>query len=75
MSNTQTAALPQPSLMKSVLSRRRPLTNVHEEVLERIAPLDRLALWITVPVGSMAFFPRCCTDRPPVVSPSRLAYQ
>jgi uncharacterized membrane protein len=30
--------------------------DVHKEVLQTISPLDRLALWITVRVGSMGFF-------------------
>jgi uncharacterized membrane protein len=32
------------------------LRNVHEKVLETISPLDQLALWITIRVGSMSFF-------------------
>jgi uncharacterized membrane protein len=50
------ATLPQPPAVDAVLKRRRPLRNAHDEVLEKIAPLDRLALWITVRVGSMGFF-------------------
>ncbi len=47
--------LPPPSV-DEVIKRRRPLRNVHEEVIEQLSPLDRLALWITIRVGSMGFF-------------------
>jgi uncharacterized membrane protein len=46
----------QPPSVEAVIKRRRPLRNVHKEVLQAISPLDRLALWITVRVGSMGFF-------------------
>jgi uncharacterized membrane protein len=46
----------QPPSIEAVIERRRPLRNVHQEVLQSISPLDRLALWITVRVGSMGFF-------------------
>ncbi len=47
----------QPPSVDDVVKRRRPLRNVHRTVLEeKITPLDRLALWITVRVGSMGFF-------------------
>ena len=56
MSTTSpTLPLPPPSV-EAVIKRRRPLRNVHKEVLETVTPLDRLALWITVQVGSMGFF-------------------
>lgn len=56
MSTTSPATAMQPPSIDAVIKRRRPLSNVHEEVLARITPLDRLALWITVRVGSMGFF-------------------
>jgi hypothetical protein len=57
MSTTSPAMLPQPPSVEALIKRRRPLRNVHKEALQTITPLDRLALWITVRVGSMAFFP------------------
>jgi uncharacterized membrane protein len=42
--------------MTEVIKRRRHLRNVHKVVIETIPPLDRLALWITIRVGSMGFF-------------------
>jgi len=56
MSTTSPAAPLQPPLVEEVIKRRRPLRNVHEEVIVTITPLNRLALWITVRVGSMGFF-------------------
>jgi len=56
MSTTSPALpLPPPSV-EAVIKRRRPLGNVREEVLATVTPLDRLAIWITVRVGSMGFF-------------------
>ena len=56
MSATSPAIPPSPPAVADVLKHRRPLRNVHKEVLEHISALDRLALWITVHVGSMGFF-------------------
>jgi uncharacterized membrane protein len=56
MSITSPAASQQPPPVEAVLTRRRPLRNVNKEVRETIPPLDRLALWITIRVGSMGFF-------------------
>jgi len=56
MSTTSPASSPQPQSVETVIKHRRPLRNVHRAVLETISPLDRLALWITVRVGSMGFF-------------------
>ena len=56
MSATSPAIPPSPPSVADVLRHRRPLRNVHREVLEHISALDRLALWITVHVGSMGFF-------------------
>jgi uncharacterized membrane protein len=56
MSVSSPAALPQPPSVDEVIKRRRQLRNVHEAVIETISPLDRLALWITIRVGSMGFF-------------------
>jgi uncharacterized membrane protein len=56
MSATSLTTPTQPPSLEEVIKRRRPLRNVHEEVLQTFSPLDRLALWITVRVGSMGFF-------------------
>jgi uncharacterized membrane protein len=56
MSTTSPATPRHPPSVEAIINRRRPLRNVHKEVLETIKPLDRLALWITVHVGSMGFF-------------------
>jgi uncharacterized membrane protein len=56
MSATSPATLPPPPSVADVVKQRHPLRNVHEEVLEHITPLNRLALWITIHVGSMGFF-------------------
>jgi uncharacterized membrane protein len=56
MSTTSPAApLPPPSV-DSVIEHRRPLRNVHKDAAETVTPLNRLALWITIQVGSMGFF-------------------
>lgn len=56
MSATSPAIPPSPPSMADVLKHRRPLRNVDREVLEHLSALDRLALWITIHVGSMGFF-------------------
>ena len=56
MSSASPATLLQRPSVEEVIKQRRPLRNVHEEVLQTFGRLDRLALWITVRVGSMAFF-------------------
>jgi uncharacterized membrane protein len=56
MSTTSPATSLQPPSVEAVIKRRSPLRNEQKEVLDRISPLDRLALWITIRIGSMAFF-------------------
>jgi uncharacterized membrane protein len=57
MSTVSPATPLQPVSVDAVLKRRRPLRNAYKTVLdEKITPLDRLALWITIRVGSMGFF-------------------
>src|ERR1700689_3761742 len=56
MSATSLTTPTQPPSLEEVIKRRRPLRNVHEEVLQTFSPLNRLALWITIRVGSMGFF-------------------
>ena len=56
MSTTSPALpLPPPSV-DLVIEHRRPLRNVHKDAIETVTPLNRLALWITIQVGSMGFF-------------------
>jgi uncharacterized membrane protein len=45
-----------PPSLQEVLRRRAPLKNVHDQVREKITPLDKLACWITENVGTMGFF-------------------
>ena len=56
MSTTSPATPLQPPSVEAVIKRRNPLRNEHKEVRDAISPLDRLALWITIRVGSMGFF-------------------
>jgi uncharacterized membrane protein len=56
MSATSSAVPPPPPSIEEVIKHRRHLRNVHKAVLQTISQLDRLALWITVRVGSMGFF-------------------
>ena len=56
MNTTAPAMSPQPPSVDAVMMRRKPFRNEHKEVLDAITPLDRLALWITIRVGSMGFF-------------------
>jgi uncharacterized membrane protein len=56
MSATSPATPLQPPPVEQIIKRRHPLRNVHKEILATVSPLDRLALWITVRVGSMGFF-------------------
>jgi uncharacterized membrane protein len=56
MSATSPTTLARPLSIEEVIKRRRPLRNVNKEAAEKITPLDRVALWITIHVGSMGFF-------------------
>jgi uncharacterized membrane protein len=56
MSATLPSSLPMPPSVEEVIQNRRPPRDVHQEVLQTITPLNRLAVWITVHVGSMGFF-------------------
>jgi uncharacterized membrane protein len=56
MSTASTATMPRPPSVEEVIKHRRPLRNVHDDVIEAFSPLDRLAIWITLRVGSMGFF-------------------
>lgn len=56
MSTTSHAASLRPPSVEEVRQRRRPLYDVNKEVAEKIGRLDKLAVWITARVGTMAFF-------------------
>ena len=56
MSATTPVTLVRPPSAEEVIKRRRPLGNVNKEAAAKITALDKLALWITVHVGSMGFF-------------------
>ena len=45
-----------PLATDGITKRRRPLNSFHKQVVGTATPLDRLAIWITVRVGSMGFF-------------------
>ena len=56
MSTTSSTTLARPPSLAEVMRRRNPPRDINKEAAEKIAPLDRLALWITIRVGSMGFF-------------------
>ena len=56
MSTTSPTALPLPPPVEAGIKHRRPLRNINEEAAAKVTKLDRLAMWITVHVGSMGFF-------------------
>ena len=45
-----------PPRIGDVTKQRHPLRNVNQELANGLTRLDRLALWVTVRVGSMGFF-------------------
>ncbi|HEV2533117.1 DUF1003 domain-containing protein [Phenylobacterium sp.] len=51
-----TTPAPKPLSLDEFRKRRKVLPNRHEEVKEKLKPLQRLALWITRHVGTMGFF-------------------
>ena len=56
MSTTASPTLARPPSLAEVMRRRKPPRNINKEAADKITPLDRLALWITIRVGSMGFF-------------------
>jgi uncharacterized membrane protein len=56
MTTEATAALPPPTPLSHLRSRRRPLKNTHQQVLENLSPMNKLAVWITDKVGTFGFF-------------------
>jgi uncharacterized membrane protein len=50
-------AIPKPPMtIEELRSKHRPLRDTAAERLKKLGPLERLAVWITVHVGSMGFF-------------------
>jgi uncharacterized membrane protein len=47
--------LPPPGIAE-VIKRRHPLRNVNQDLANGLTRLDRVALWVTIRVGSMGFF-------------------
>jgi uncharacterized membrane protein len=47
---------PNPMSLEQFRKQRRPLRNPHKEVLEKLSPMNKLAVWITERVGTMGFF-------------------
>lgn len=45
-----------PLSLYEIVRRRKPIRNVNKEHEESLTPLNRLAVWITEHVGTMAFF-------------------
>jgi uncharacterized membrane protein len=56
MASTAPTKTTHPPTTEAATGHRHPLRNVHKEVLATAGPLDRLAIWITIRVGSMGFF-------------------
>jgi uncharacterized membrane protein len=45
-----------PPLLAELQQKRKPLRNANIEHLEKLTPLERIAVWITDHVGTMGFF-------------------
>jgi uncharacterized membrane protein len=56
MSTIAPSSLPRPPSVDDLMKQRRPLREVNKETAATVSGLDRVALWITVHVGSMGFF-------------------
>jgi uncharacterized membrane protein len=56
MSTDATAPAATPLRLDALRKHRRPLRNVNQEAQSEFSLLDRVALWITVRVGTMGFF-------------------
>jgi uncharacterized membrane protein len=56
MTESSAAPLAPPTSLAALRSRRKPFRNVHKEVLNKLSPLDKLAIWITERVGTIGFF-------------------
>ena len=46
----------QPPTLGELKRERKPLRNANVVLLEQLTPLEKLAVWITDPVGTMGFF-------------------
>lgn len=55
MSDTSDA-LPPPTSLAELRSRRKPPKNTYQEVQENLSLLNRVAVWVTERVGTMGFF-------------------
>ena len=56
MSTTARSPLQKPISVDALLKQRQRLRDLNRERLAKMGTLDRVALWITVNVGSMGFF-------------------
>lgn len=56
MATSPTPDVGKPTPFEELKKARKPLKNVHKEVQEKLSPLDRLAVFITVRVGTLGFF-------------------
>jgi uncharacterized membrane protein len=56
MSNPVAVKSPRPLSLEEFRKERQPPRNVNEEASARLTILDRLAVWITLRVGTMGFF-------------------
>jgi uncharacterized membrane protein len=55
--STETAAPGgKPLSLEAFRKHKKPLRNVNQEAKSQFSPLDKVALWITVRVGTMGFF-------------------
>ena len=45
-----------PPPIEELLKHRRPLRDIHKNVIAHLSPLDKAAVWITEHVGTMGFF-------------------
>ncbi len=56
MSNPVAVKAPRPLSLDEFRKQRQPPRNVNKEARARLSPLDKLAVWITLRVGTMGFF-------------------
>jgi uncharacterized membrane protein len=56
MTTEATAAQAAPTPLAHLRSRRKPMKNTHQAVIENLSPMNKLALWITDRVGTFGFF-------------------
>lgn len=56
MTNAEAHAISPPLSLQEWRRRRKPHRNPHKEVMEKLSPMNKLAIWITNRVGTMGFF-------------------